>query len=68
MPSRVVVASVTWKAWPLQEEEEQTGARVGDFGAVRCAETPDETVLLVTHGGPSSIAVEHLTHGAPTPH
>ena len=52
----------------MQEEEEQTGARVGDFGALKCAETPDETVLLVTHGGPSSIAVEHLTHGAPSPY
>jgi broad specificity phosphatase PhoE len=47
--------------WGQYETEDQTARRVADFGAAQAAAHPGSTVLLVTHGGPSSLTVEHLT-------
>jgi broad specificity phosphatase PhoE len=72
-PSVAQVASVAGRGyhWGRYEEEVQTGARVGDFGALKSREEHSSggrsgggsgggTVVVCTHGGPSSVAVEHL--------
>ena len=49
--------------WEVYEEEVQTGKRVGEFGAAKGRQeiaSGGGTVVLCTHGGPSSAAVEHL--------
>ena len=51
--------------WDQYETDHQTAARVGGFGAARCKEQPDETVILVTHGGPSSLGLEYLAQLEP---
>jgi broad specificity phosphatase PhoE len=66
-PSVAQVASVAGRGyrWGCYEEEVQTGARVGEFGAAKSREELSSgggggTVVVCTHGGPSSVAVEHL--------
>ena len=59
------VASVSSRGyrWEMYEEEVQTGERVGEFGAAKSLEelaSGGGTVVVCTHGGPSSVAVEHL--------
>jgi broad specificity phosphatase PhoE len=49
--------------WGIYEEESETGKRVGEFGAAKSRQefaSSGGTVVVCTHGGPSSVAVEHL--------
>jgi hypothetical protein len=52
--------------WGRYETEEQTAARVGSTANRRCMQHLGQTVVAVTHGGPSSAALEYLT-GATAP-
>lgn len=61
--AQVATVSSHGYRWDVYEEEVQTGERVGEFGAAKALKeiaNGGGTVVVCTHGGPSSVAVEHL--------